>query len=246
MKKIYLVLIISICSLSIILSGCAKQTRTVPKDLKVNAIFNITSQDEEFIFADISVKNSTAYTFSPDEILVRVVQTVDTKESLIMQAFMKEQTSPTDWTFQVKIPKKIFTILKYTDSDRVGLQVRGTFTDKTGVISGLDQSQEINIKELMDKNISSKTIAIGKYFGKPYSITSSFLPILTLKDNNEFKFELGIGMSIEGTYTVDNNKLVLTSSRGAESYVFGIDEHTLIIEKAIPYVKENTKFVLSQ
>lgn len=133
MKKIYLVLIISICSLSIILSGCAKQTETVPKDLKVNAIFNITSQDEEFIFADISVKNSTVYTFSPDEILVRVVQTVDTKESLIMQGFMKEQTSPTDWKFQVKIPKKIFTILKYTDSDRVGLQVRGTFTDKTKV-----------------------------------------------------------------------------------------------------------------
>ncbi|KJR48056.1 hypothetical protein UF75_1529 [Desulfosporosinus sp. I2] len=40
-----------------------------------------------------------------------------------------------------------------------------------------------------NENISSKTIAIGKYFGKSYSITSSFLPILTLKDNNEFKFE---------------------------------------------------------
>ena len=74
-----------------------------------------------------------------------------TKESLIMQAFKKEQTSPTDWKFQVKIPKKIFTILKYTDSDRVGLQVRGTFTDKTKVISGLDQSEEINIKELLEK-----------------------------------------------------------------------------------------------
>jgi len=96
-----------------------------------------------------------------------------------------------------------------------------------------------------DENISSKTIAIGKYFGKQYSITSSFLPILTLKDNNEFKFELGIGMSIEGTYTVDNNnKLVLTSSGGGESYVFGIAEHTLIIEHQIPYVKENTKFAL--
>ena len=95
-----------------------------------------------------------------------------------------------------------------------------------------------------DENISSKTIAIGKYFGKPYSLTSSFLPILTLKDNNEFKFELGIGMSIEGTYTVDNNKLVLTSSGGGKSYVFVIAEHTLIIEQEIPYVKENTKFVL--
>jgi len=93
------------------------------------------------------------------------------------------------------------------------------------------------------KNINSKNIAIGKYFGKPYSITSSFLPIITLKDNNEFKFELGIDLSIEGTYTVDNNKLVLTSSGGGgESYVFGIADHTLIIEQEIPYVKENTKF----
>jgi len=33
------------------------------------------------------------------------------------------ETSPAESKFQVKIPKKIFTILKYTDSDRVGLQV---------------------------------------------------------------------------------------------------------------------------
>ena len=153
MKKIHLVLIISICSLSIILGGCAKQTGTVPKDLKVNATLNITSQDEEFIFADISVKNETKYNFSSDEIFVRVIQTVGTKESLIVQAFYKEKTSPTESKFQVKIPKKIFMILKYTDSDRVGLQVRGTFTDKSKVISGLDQTEEINIKELLEKKL---------------------------------------------------------------------------------------------
>ena len=59
------------------------------------------------------------------------------------------ETSPAESKFQVKISKKIFTILKYTDSDRVGLQVRGTFTDKTKAISGLDQTEEINIKELL-------------------------------------------------------------------------------------------------
>lgn len=100
------------------------------------------------------------------------------------------------------------------------------------------------IKKSVD-NTSIKTIAIGKYVGMAYSLTSSFMPILTLEDNNEFKFELGIGNSIRGTYKVDNNKLVLTSSGGGESYLFGITEHTLIIEQEIPsYVKENTKFVL--
>ena len=148
MKKIYLVLIISICSLSI-LGGCVKQTATVPKDLKVNATLNITSQDEEFIFADILVHNATKYNFSPDEILVRVIQTVATKESLIIQAFLKEHTSPADWKFEIKIPKKIFTILEYTDRDRVALQVRGTFTTKNKVVYGLDQLEEINIKELL-------------------------------------------------------------------------------------------------
>ena len=96
------------------------------------------------------------------------------------------------------------------------------------------------------ENISSKTIAIGKYFGKPYSITSSFMPILTLEDNSQFKFELGIGKSIRGTYKVDNNKLVLTSFVGGESYLFGITEHTLIIEQQITgYVMENTEFALA-
>ena len=94
------------------------------------------------------------------------------------------------------------------------------------------------------ESTSIKTIEIGKYFGNAYSPTSSFMPSLTLEDNNEFKFELGIGNSIRGTYKVDNNKLVLTSSGGGESYVFGINEHTLIIEQEIPRdVKENTKFV---
>lgn len=34
----------------------------------------------------------------------------------------------------------------------------------------------------MDK----ETIKIGKYFGEPYKVTSSFNPILTLKNGNDF------------------------------------------------------------
>ena len=95
------------------------------------------------------------------------------------------------------------------------------------------------------ENTDIDTIKIGKYIGEPYKLTSSFIPILTFENSNKFKFELGISKSIEGTYTTDNNKLVLTSTDGGESYMLGITKNTLIIEQEIPnYVKKNTKFKL--
>ena len=65
-------------------------------------------------------------------------------------------------------------------------------------------------------------VKIGKYFGVPYKLTSSFMPILTLEDSGEFQFELGISKSVEGRYKVDNNKLVLTSFNGEENYTMEI------------------------
>lgn len=93
------------------------------------------------------------------------------------------------------------------------------------------------------ENIDVNTIMPGKYIGEPYNITSSFIPVLTLDNNNKFIFELGIKYTIEGTYTIDNNKLVLNTN-GGESYTLEITEHSLKIEQEIPNVKRNTKFKL--
>ncbi len=90
-------------------------------------------------------------------------------------------------------------------------------------------------------------VKIGKYFGVPYKLTSSFMPILTLEDSGEFQFELGISKSVEGRYKVDNNKLVLTSFNGEENYTMDISDSILVIEQEIPnYVKKGTNFKLAE
>ena len=152
MKKIYLVLIISIFSLSIILGGCGDRVGAVPKDLKVITTFDISSQDGDFIFADISVKNETEYNFRPEAVLIQM-QLVDNKETpLLVEAFHADISNPKDLKYQAKIPKKVFTVLKDTDINNVTLQVRGYFTDKgEKVISGLWQGEQIKIKELLEK-----------------------------------------------------------------------------------------------
>jgi phage-related protein len=50
------------------------------------------------------------------------------------------------------------------------------------------------------------------------------MPVLTIKNNNKFKFELGVSKLIEDTYRIDSNKLALTSSDEAESYILAISE----------------------
>lgn len=90
-------------------------------------------------------------------------------------------------------------------------------------------------------------IKIGKYFGVPYSMTSSFMPIIILENSDKFKFELGISKSVEGTYRIDNNKLTLTSSSGDENYTLGIFDDVLVIEQEIcNYVKKGTRFKLAE
>lgn len=92
-----------------------------------------------------------------------------------------------------------------------------------------------------------KSIKVGEYFGKPYELTNSFIPTLYLEDNNTFEFDLAISKSIKGDYKIDNNKLVLNSYDGNESYTFQIIDNTLIIEQEILYyVKKNTKFALPE
>lgn len=93
------------------------------------------------------------------------------------------------------------------------------------------------------ENIDVNTIMPGKYIGESYNITSSFIPVLSFDNNNKFIFELGINYTIEGRYTIDNNKLVLNTN-GGESYTLEITEHSLKIEQEIPNVKRNTKFKL--
>lgn len=71
--------------------------------------------------------------------------------------------------------------------------------------------------------------------------------ILTLENGNKSKLELGISNSVEGTYTIDNNKLVLASYDGEKSYAFGISYSSLIIEQEIPnFVKKDTNFKPSE
>lgn len=96
--------------------------------------------------------------------------------------------------------------------------------------------------ETTDKDI----LKVGQYFGEPYTLTSSFIPVLTIENNNKFKFELGVGKSVEGTYRVDSKKLVLTSVDGDE-YSFSISNNALIIEQEIhSYVKKSTSFNISE
>lgn len=95
------------------------------------------------------------------------------------------------------------------------------------------------------ENTDTGTVKTGKYFGVPYNMTSSFMPIITLEDSDKFKFELGISKSVEGTYKIDNNKLILTSSGGDENYTLNIFSNILVIEQEIRnYVKKDTHFKL--
>jgi|GEM_PF-4895468 len=91
------------------------------------------------------------------------------------------------------------------------------------------------------------TVKAGKYIGVPYKLTSSFMPILTIEDNGEFKLELGINKSIEGKYKTENNKLILTSFDGEEKYTLEISDNILIIEQEISsYVKKGTNFKFAE
>ncbi|MDD3706043.1 MAG: hypothetical protein PHC45_08285 [Clostridiaceae bacterium] len=97
------------------------------------------------------------------------------------------------------------------------------------------------------ENTDTGTVKIGIYFGVPYRITSSFMPIITLENNDKFRFELGINNSVEGTYRTDNNKLILTSSDGDEIYTLEINNSILVIEQEIRnYVKKGTRFKLAE
>ncbi|TAH63905.1 MAG: hypothetical protein EWM47_13330 [Anaerolineaceae bacterium] len=97
------------------------------------------------------------------------------------------------------------------------------------------------------ENTDTGTVKIGIYFGVPYRITSSFMPIITLENNDKFRFDLGINNSVEGTYRIDNNKLILTSSGGDENYTLEINNNILVIEQEIcNYVKKGTRFKLAE
>ncbi len=110
-----------------------------------------------------------------------------------------------------------------------------------------DKNTDTTTEVSITKTEETVTIKAGRYFGEPYSVTSSFLPILTLEDGNKFKFEIKTSTTIEGTYKIDNNKLVLTSSDQAETYKFSITDKTLIIEEEIPnWVKKNSGFRLAE
>jgi len=97
------------------------------------------------------------------------------------------------------------------------------------------------------KTIDTGTVKMGKYFGVPYNITSSFMPRITLENGDKFKLELGISKSVKGTYRIDNNKLVFTSSDGDENYTLEINDDILVIEQEIRnYVKKGTRFKLAE
>lgn len=98
-----------------------------------------------------------------------------------------------------------------------------------------------------EKTTVMETIKIGKYFGEPYNVTSSFLPILILEEGNKFKFEIGTSTTVEGTYKMADNKLVLNSADSSQRYVFGINNNMLTFEDDIPNcVKKNSLFKLME
>ena len=98
-----------------------------------------------------------------------------------------------------------------------------------------------------EKTTVMETIKTGKYFGEPYNVTSSFLPILTLEDGNKFKFEIGTSTTVEGTYKIDDNKLILNSADGSQSYVFRINNNMLTFEDEISScVKKDSLFKLME
>ena len=103
--------------------------------------------------------------------------------------------------------------------------------------------EEFKQNNKTSENLDIHLIKIGKYSGEPYKLSSSFMPILTLESSSKFKFELGIGKSIEGTYIAGIDKLVLVPSGETKSYIFRISKNTLIITEEIPnYVKSGTTF----
>ena len=53
--------------------------------------------------------------------------------------------------------------------------------------------------------------------------------------------EWGIKATIRGTYTVDNNKLILNTI-GGESYILEITGHSLKNTQEMPNVRSNTSF----
>ena len=110
------------------------------------------------------------------------------------------------------------------------------------MVSSNDKQESKNIE-----TSDTGTAKIGKYFGEPYRMTSSFMPIITLENNDKFRFELGISKSVEGTYRIDNNKMILTSSDGDENYTLDIYNNTLVTEQEIRnYVKIGTRFKLAE
>lgn len=110
-----------------------------------------------------------------------------------------------------------------------------------------DLSAQTTATTTTEKTTVMETIKTGKYFGEPYNGTSSFLPILTLEDGNKFKFEIGTSTTVEGTYKIDDNKLILNSADGSQSYVFRINNNMLTFEDEIPScVKKNSLFKLME
>jgi hypothetical protein len=116
--------------------------------LKVDTAFTVTSQDKDYIFADILIKNTTAYQFSSDEVSVMLVPTAGHNEAYSIGAFFKEERNPKEWIYQVKIPKTLLTSLPAIDPNRITLAIKGWFYDpqKLQVISGLNQREEINLR----------------------------------------------------------------------------------------------------
>ncbi len=109
-----------------------------------------------------------------------------------------------------------------------------------------DLSGQTTATTTTEKTTVMETIKTGKYFGEPYNVTSSFLPILTLEDGNKFKFEIGTSTTVEGTYKIADNKLILYSADGSQSYVFRIN-NMLTFEDEIPScVKKNSLFKLME
>ncbi|UWG98548.1 hypothetical protein LPY66_07025 [Dehalobacter sp. DCM] len=120
-----------------------------------------------------------------------------------------------------------------------------SFTGATFIKDSVYETQTYTVFVRDNKDIEKTDIKTGMYVGKPYDIASSFMPIITLENNNKFTFELGIGMAIEGSYTQDENKITFNAADG-ERYVFGVSEEKLIIEQEIPKrVRQNTVFKYS-
>lgn len=110
-----------------------------------------------------------------------------------------------------------------------------------------DLSGQTTATTTTEKTTVIETIKTGKYFGEPYNVTSSFLPILTLEDGNKFKFEIGTSTTVEGTYKIAGNKLILSSADGSQSYVFRINNNMLTFEDEIPScVKKDSLFKLME